>query len=242
MMKKLFYCLVLLLSCFIMSACGGPSVKEEAQRLDTEYYQPGLALFNNLIDDSHKLGDKFEDKRFDESITKLITENYKPKFVELQNKLKTEKNLDETKLLHEQLNYMAEDVIKLLDVSLEITKLPMNTPKDKATPYINKATILINNLISEQAEYKNQYSILTTGKSTYELSLRNYQQIQKGDSYASVVKIFKMPGTLTNSSESNSALIGHRKLDHYVWKNGDAYVRIMFENGKVYMMEQKGLK
>ena len=33
-----------------------------------------------------------------------------------------------------------------------------------------------------------------------------------------------------------------RKLEHYYWEDNGALVRIMFENDKVYMLEQRGLK
>ena len=89
---------------------------------------------------------------------------------------------------------------------------------------------------------RNEMSLATKGVSTYELTLANYRKIKKGDAYSKVVGIVSMPGQLTNSSESNNRLIGRRVLEHYVWKNGDAYMRIMFENGKAYQMEQKGLK
>lgn len=240
-MKKLLMFLLTLICCISLIGCGADP-KKEAERLDKEYYQPGISLFQQLNNDVDSIGNQFQDKRFDEGITKLITENYKPKFVDMQNKFKNEKDIEDTKLMREQISYLLDDVISLLDAGLEVAKLPANASKDEALPYFNKIHLLLNNLVSEQAEYQNQYSLLTKGKSSYELTLRNFQQIQKGDSYAKVVQTFKMPGKLTNSEESNIRLIGHRKLEHYVWETNDGYVRIMFENGKAYMIEQKGLK
>lgn len=233
--------LLALICCISLIGCGADP-KKEAERLNTEYFKPGFTLFENLLDDVGNLRKEFSDKRFDEGVAKLITENYKPKFVEMQNKFKNEKDVEDTKLMREQMGLMLDDVIILLDTGLELTSLPINAEKEVALPYFNKMQTTINNLVSEQVEYLNQYSLLTKGKSSYELTLRNYQKIQKGDSYPDVVLTFKMPGKLTNSEESNIRLIGHRKLDHYVWETGDGYVRIMFENGKAYMMEQKGLK
>lgn len=240
-MKKILIVLLTLICCISLIGCGADP-KKEAERLNTEYFKPGFTLFENLLDDVGNLRKEFSDKRFDEGVAKLITENYKPKFVEMQSKFKNEKDIEDTKLMREQIGYMLNDVISLLDTGLELTKLPTNASKNEAIPYFNKIQILTNNLVSEQVEYLNQYSLLTKGKSSYELTLRNFQQIQKGDSYAKVVQTFKMPGKLTNSEESNIRLIGHRKLEHYVWETNDDYVRIMFENGKAYMMEQKGLK
>ena len=233
--------LLTLICCISLIGCGADP-KKEAERLNTEYFKPGFTLFENLLDDVGNLRKEFSDKRFDEGVAKLITENYKPQFVDMQNKFKNEKDVEDTKLMREQMGLMLDDVIILLDTGLELTSLPINAEKEVALPYFNKMQTTINNLVSEQVEYLNQYSLLTKGKSSYELTLRNYQKIQKGDSYPDVVLTFKMPGKLTNSEESNIRLIGHRKLDHYVWETGDGYVRIMFENGKAYMMEQKGLK
>lgn len=240
-MKKILMVLLTLICCISLIGCGADP-KKEAERLNTEYFKPGFTLFENLLDDVGNLRKEFSDKRFDEGVAKLITENYKPQFVDMQNKFKNEKDVEDTKLMREQMGLMLDDVIILLDTGLELTSLPINAEKEVALPYFNKMQTTINNLVSEQVEYLNQYSLLTKGKSSYELTLRNYQKIQKGDSYPDVVLTFKMPGKLTNSEESNIRLIGHRKLDHYVWETGDGYVRIMFENGKAYMMEQKGLK
>ena len=240
-MKKLLMVLLALICCISILGCGADP-KKEAERLHQEYAEPGFTLFQNLTKEINDLRSKYGDKRFDDGLKKLIEEKYKPQFVDMQNKFKNEKDVEDTKLMREQMGLMLDDVIILLDTGLELTSLPINAEKEVALPYFNKMQTTINNLVSEQVEYLNQYSLLTKGKSSYELTLRNYQKIQKGDSYPDVVLTFKMPGKLTNSEESNIRLIGHRKLDHYVWETGDGYVRIMFENGKAYMMEQKGLK
>ena len=240
-MKKVLIVLLTLICCISILGCGIDS-KKEAKRLHTEYAEPGFTLFQNLTNEVNDLRSKYGDKRFDDGVKKLIEEKYKPQFVNIQNKFKNEKDIEDTKLMREQIGLMLDDVITLLDTGLEITSLPVNAEKEKALPYFNKIQLLINNLVSEQAEYINQCSLLMQGKSSYELTLRNYQKIQKGDSYPKVVQIFKMPGRLTNSEETNIKLIGPRKLDHYVWETEDCYARIMFENGKAYMMEQKCLK
>ena len=211
-MKKLLMVLLALICCISILGCGADP-KKEAERLHQEYAEPGFTLFQNLTKEINDLRSKYGDKRFDDGVKKLIEEKYKPQFVDMQNKFKNEKDVEDTKLMREQMGLMLDDVIILLDTGLELTSLPINAEKEVALPYFNKMQTTINNLVSEQVEYLNQYSLLTKGKSSYELTLRNYQKIQKGDSYPDVVLTFKMPGKLTNSEESNIRLIGHRKLE-----------------------------
>lgn len=239
MMKKLFCCIVLFLSCFIMSACGGPSVKEEAQRLDTEYYQALKQHNQSMTSEMDKLKAQYNGSgEYDIQIAAIVETKYKPEFDKLKDKFSKEKVNEDTKELHEIINSQFTEYETFLNSIIAL--------KDKSKlNYQNFMSDVNNNLINmtnNKLKYQNTLSLLTNNKSTYELTLSNYQKIHKGDSYSTVANTFKMPGELTNSSESNTILIGQRKLDHYVWKNGDAYVRIMFENGKVYMMEQKGLK
>lgn len=239
-MKKILSIIFVIICCFALFGCG-VDVKQEAERLDAEYYQPGYNSLMNLCKEVNSMRSQSADESFNQAVVKTITDKYKPEFIALQTKFNQEKDIKETAKLREQINYMIQDSIDVMDIGLEFANLSSND-NEKAKALFNKLSIKFNNLFSEQAEYKNQYSLITTGKSSYELTLRNYQEIQKGDTYAKVVQIFKMPGRLTNSEESNIRLIGHRKLDHYIWESDDCYVRIMFENGKAYMMEQKGLK
>ena len=84
---------------------------------------------------------------------------------------------------------------------------------NKMTAYENALT----NFIDLSLAFDNEMSLVTKGKSTYELTLANYRKIHKGDAYAKVCRLVKMPGTLTNSMESSLPLIGKRVLEHYVW-------------------------
>ena len=108
--------------------------------------------------------------------------------------------------------------------------------------FITDLEFIYTNIFDNKLKYENESSKIIFGKGTYELNLNNFKKIHKGDSYLRVASLFKMPGQLTNSNESNTALIGHRKLEHYYWEDNGALVRIMFENDKVYMLEQRGLK
>lgn len=240
-MKKVLSLLFIIICCICLVGCG-TDTKKEAERLHNEYFQPGFKLVEEYQQDWSETDKKFEGKDFDNKISQLVKEKYKPQFLALKEKFNKEKDIKETAELRKQIGYMLDDVLNLADLTFDLCQLPSDTPQEKVTTYLKKIGNLTNNLVSEEMEYKNQYSLLTNGKSSYELTLRNFQQIQKGDSYITVVNLFKMPGRLTNSHESNHALIGNRKLEHYVWEDKGATVRIMFENGKAYQMEQVGLK
>ena len=51
-----------------------------------------------------------------------------------------------------------------------------------------------------------------------------------------------MPGKLSNSYTRDMPLLGKRTLETYEWELNSGHVKIMFENGKVHMMEQRNLK
>ena len=97
-------------------------------------------------------------------------------------------------------------------------------------------------VINASLEFDNDYSVLVNNKSTYELTLTNFKKIHKNDNYFKVADTFKMPGKLENSMETNHKFIGQRLLEVYTWENDGGFVKIMFENGKAYQMEQRNLK
>ncbi len=229
---------LLLLICVLLTACGGPTAKEEAQRLDKEYMQVSTTLFKEEY--IKKLDAILANKPTSEqdALTVALSEEYKPKFIELQKKLMAEKPQSSNKKLFDLLLVQLKNQNNILEHFILL--------KDKNT--LNKNNYQADGLVLGQAmlntglEYNNEYSMITTGKGTYDLTLANYQRVHKGDDYRTIAKLFKMPGTLTTSNESNMALIGHRKLDVYIWEQNNVMVKIMFENGKAYMLEQRGLK
>lgn len=228
MMKKIAVLLGLLM-CVFMVGCFGPSQKDEALKMDTEIYRPFAEVrdkFFEIWDPSLPLPEWT--KATNEALGKI--EEYEQKAVTL-------KVQSDNKKLH---SYMLEQITSMKEIIYILGQAA--DPKSDKNKLMNDSNNATTNYLNAQFAYENELSEITTGKSTYELTLKNFQKIHKGVPYSDVVKIFKMPGQLTNSSETNTALIGHRLLEHYVWKQGDATVRIMFENGKAYMMEQKGLK
>ena len=231
-MKKLL-AMTLALGLFL-GGCGGPSAREDAQAFQSAFEKKTAMIIVDYSKETDEILEKYDDK--DEELFKIL-----PKHIKKVDMLIEE--VDKAKVIKEN-QHLKDSTIKTLKSLREyfaaIKELEgKDSASDKADEINN--TLFVN-YIEEQMRLRNEMSLATKGTSTYELTLANYRKIKKGDAYSKVVSMVAMPGQLTNSSESNNRLIGRRVLEHYVWKNGDAYMRIMFENGKVYQMEQKGLK
>lgn len=228
MMKKLAVLLGLMM-CVFMVGCFGPSQKDEAMKMDTEICRPFGEVrdkFFEVWNPSLPLPEWT--KATNEALVKI--EEYEQKAVAL-------KVQSDNKKLH---SYMLDQITSMKEVIYILGQAAdPNSDNNKLMNDSNNAT---TNYLNAKFAYENELSEITTGKSTYELTLKNFQKIHKGTPYSDVVKSFKMPGELTSSMETNTALIGHRKLDDYEWKQDGAKVRIVFENGKAHMMEQSGLK
>lgn len=237
--KRKFFIIATLLLTLLVVGCGGPDAKEEAQRIDKEYFQTAKNMFSSFEEEFQALREKYNDaEELDIDLAAIVDSKYIPENSTLKKKLQAEKlpsRLDEQKKA--LLNHIDSFGENYTLVSLLKDKSKLNTEHykyDLLNAYIKT--------FDTKLEYENEASKVLFGKETYELTLSNFQKIHKGYSYVQVAKLFKMPGTLTNSTESNNALIGPRKLEHYYWENNGATVRIMFENGKVYRLEQRGLK
>lgn len=233
-MRKILV-IILALGLFL-GGCGGPSAKEDAQSFQSAFEKKTGAIFLDYHKETEEIIKKYDDANEDKELFKIL-----PKYIKRIDTLTEEVN--QAKVIKEN-QRLKESTIKTLKALREyfvaIKALDGKESASNDADEIN--TTLFVNYCEEQLKLHNEMSLATKGVSTYELTLANYRKIKKGDSYIKVINIVGMPGTLTNSSESNSPLIGRRVLEHYVWKSGDAYMRIMFENGKVYRMEQKGLK
>lgn len=238
-LKRTSFILITLLLALLVIGCGGPSAKEEAQRIDKEYHQSTKKIYSDYEKTIAELRKKYNDAaELDVELAQIVDSKYIPEISKLKDKLQSEKlSSDLEKQKQALLNLMGslDDFFKHMASLKDRTKL-----NEKA--FTNEAKFLYTNIFDNIFKYNNESSKIISGKGTYELTLNNFKKIHKGDSYLKVASLFKMPGTLTNSSESDMALIGHRKLEHYYWEDNGAVVRIMFENDKVYMLEQRGLK
>lgn len=237
--KRNIFILITLLLTFLVVGCGGPSSKEEAQRIDKEYYQSTKKIYSDYEKTFAELREKYNDaSELDIKFAQIADSKYIPEISNLKEKLQSEK-------LSSDLEKQKISLLNLIDSFNDFFK-HASLLKDKSnineTNYKNDMLVIYTNILNNKLEYENESSKIIFGKGTYELNLNNFKKIHKGDSYLKVANLFKMPGQLTNSNESNTALIGHRKLEHYYWEDNDALVRIMFENDKVYMLEQRGLK
>ena len=59
--KRNVFILITLLLTFLVVGCGGPSSKEEAQRIDKEYYQPTKKIYSDYEKTLAELREKYND-------------------------------------------------------------------------------------------------------------------------------------------------------------------------------------
>lgn len=242
-MKKLITVLFVI-SCCILTACATApqkiSVKDEAVKFEKEYCQQAVSIHKAMDADNEKIWKEYgSDWTNDPKIGAMVTEKYKPQIDNLVNKFNSEKveNQSVKDLISKKLK-VEQDIINMYASFTKVEGMS-NTQYDE---YSKECMFNWGQTFNLDLEYKNEYSLLVNNKSTYELTLANFKKIHKGDIYMKVANTFKMPGKLSNSMESNSPLIGNRLLEVYEWNDGDAYVKIMFENGKAYQLEQRNLK
>lgn len=237
--KRNVFILITLLLTFLVVGCGGPSSKEEAQRIDKEYYQSTKKIYSDYEKTLAELREKYNDaEELDVEFAQIIDSKYISEISKLKEKLQSENlssDLENQKLSLLTLIDSFNDLFKHMALLKDKTKINHEN-------FMTDLEFIYTNIFDNKLKYENESSKIIFGKGTYELNLNNFKKIHKGDSYLRVASLFKMPGQLTNSNESNTALIGHRKLEHYYWEDNGALVRIMFENDKVYMLEQRGLK
>ena len=237
--KRNVFILITLLLTFLVVGCGGPSSKEEAQRIDKEYYQSTKKIYSDYEKTLAELREKYNDaEELDVEFAQIIDSKYIPEISKLKEKLQSENlssDLENQKLSLLTLIDSFNDLFKHMALLKDKTKINHEN-------FMTDQEFIYTNILDNKLKYENESSKIIFGEGTYELNLNNFKKIHKGDSYLRVASLFKMPGQLTNSNESNTALIGHRKLEHYYWEDNGALVRIMFENDKVYMLEQRDLK
>lgn len=241
-MKKIFV-LLIIVSCFILSACGGPpapTAKEEAVKLHDSYVKQADSIDAAMEDDMEKFWKaNGHDWTTDVALGKLIKEKYVSQIDTLTKKFESEKVANESvkKLISKKLK-AEQNKIHIFSSMADYEGISKEQYNEKSKEFVSSMVQVLN----ARLEFDNEYSILVNDKSTYELTLANFKKIHKDDNYFSVANTFKMPGKLENSMESNHKFIGPRLLEVYTWENNGGFVKIMFENGKAYQLEQRHLK
>lgn len=235
-MKQLTIVLLSLL-CLFTVACGGPSSKEEAERLHKEHTLVTRAMWNNdFIPKLQKIYKELPEEQKDTAAAKLA-EEYKPKLEEAYKKVQAEKVQDKNKHLLELIQQRDKNLLEFSSLLIALKNKQAIKEDNWKQDYAN---VLIK-LFNIKLEYDNEYSKATTGKGTYELTLANFQKIHKGDTYQQVAETFKMPGVLTSSSSSHLSY-GLHTLDTWEWALNDSRVEIIFENNKAELIHQFNLK
>lgn len=241
-MKKIFS-LLIIIACFMLTACGGPpapTAKEEAVKLHDSYVKQANSILTDMGDDMEKFWqENGKDYTTDVALGKLIKEKYVPQIDTLVKKFESEKVINESvkNLISKELK--AEQNKIHMYASLEDTA---GMSKDQYYEKGKEVKSSAIQILNTELEFNNEYSSLVNNKSTYELTLVNFRKIHKNDEYFKVANTFQMPGKLENSMETNHKFMGQRLLEVYTWENDGGRVKIMFENGKVYQIEQSGLK
>lgn len=235
-MKKLTVLLLSLL-CLFTVACGGPSAKEEAERLHKDHMLATKAMWNDdFVPKLKKIHNEIPEEKKDVEAAKLA-EEYKPKLEKAYKKIQAEKVQEQNKHLSELIQMQDKNSLEFLNL-LIVLKDKQNLKQQNWNQDFANVTM---RLFNTKLEYDNEYSKITTGKGTYELTLANFQKIHKGDTYQQVAETFKMPGVL-RSSNSTQLSYGPHTLDTWEWELNDSMVDIIFENNKANLIHQFNLK
>lgn len=97
-MKQLTIVLLSLL-CLFTVACGGPSAKEEAERLHKDHTLATRVIWNdNFVPKLKKIHNELPEDKKDAEAAKLA-EEYKPKLEDAYKKIQAEKVQDKTNIL-----------------------------------------------------------------------------------------------------------------------------------------------
>nr|DAL03305.1 MAG TPA: protein binding protein [Caudoviricetes sp.] len=235
-MKKLTVLLLSLL-CLFTVACGGPSAKEEAERLHKDHMLATKAMWNDdFVPKLKKIHNEIPEEKKDVEAAKLA-EEYKPKLEKAYKKIQAETVQEQNKHLSELIQMQDKNSLEFLNL-LIVLKDKQNLKQQNWNQDFANVTM---RLFNTKLEYDNEYSKITTGKGTYELTLANFQKIHKGDTYQQVAETFKMPGVL-RSSNSTQLSYGPHTLDTWEWELNDSRVDIIFENNKANLIHQFNLK
>lgn len=235
-MKK-FTVFMLLALCLLTVACGGPSAKEEAERLHKDHALATRVIWNdNFVPKLKKIHKELPEDKKDAEAAKLA-EEYKPKLEDAYKKIQAEKVQDKNKHLAELIQQQDKNSLEFLNLLIMLNDKQNLKEQNWQQDFANVTMSLFNTKL----EYDNEYSKITTGKGTYELTLANFQKIHKGDTYQKVAETFKMPGVLKSSSSSQLSY-GLHTLNTWEWELNDSRVSIIFENNKAELIHQFNLK
>lgn len=235
-MKK-FTVFMLLALCLLTVACGGPSAKEEAERLHKDHTLATRVIWNdNFVPKLKKIHNELSEDKKDAEAAKLA-EEYKPKLEDAYKKIQAEKVQDKNKHLAELIQQQDKNSLEFLNLLIMLNDKQNLKEQNWQQDFANVTMSLFNTKL----EYDNEYSKITTGKGTYELTLANFQKIHKGDTYQKVAETFKMPGVLKSSSSSQLSY-GLHTLNTWEWELNDSRVSIIFENNKAELIHQFNLK
>lgn len=230
-MKKIVLLGILIFAALFYITSNNQTAKD-VDRMDAEYFKPAETIFLEAFDNDilKRIG---TDADYKDYITNeksyIITNKYLPAVKTLNDKFSKEKSNSSIEKLETSLKNMLQSLLNVMEQSENIVD---NKALDEA--FIR--------LISDYYQCQNEFSLIKNEKTSYELNVRNFQQIKQGDTYFDVVNKFKMPGALRSSRQYRDFFKGNIVETSYVWDNGKGIVFIDFKNGKVDNMSQIGLE
>lgn len=238
-MRKLLLTLIILFG--LLAAGCGPSEKDLALDYHKKYGVPVSALnddyINHLKDAVKQHGETYKaDIELGRYARDSFIEKCKSTIADASSFKSDNKAV--TRLASLNLK-RAETILEMGRNSLDYLKPGYDGQDDEL---FDRHRYVAYKFTNAKLEYENELSVLSTGKSTYELTLDNFNKLKTGLPYATVANTFKMPGSLEKTLDFS--FTDERDIrEFYVWKHGEATVVLMFKNGYLDTKHrQQGLK
>lgn len=181
-MKKLTFTFILFIICSLLFGCASKQ-KPSATEFNSKYSTKVFSIWDRLNSDIENAKTSEDDK----VIVKKMNETYLPDALNLSKEIEKENTQPELRNLKIALINYNNSLINFIKISSNIFL------ESKVSP-ISEQKILsaFTQLFEQRLLYDNEYSLVTSGKSSFELTLENYKKIQIGDKYSTVIKTFKM--------------------------------------------------
>ena len=238
-MKKLFS-LLLIIACFMLTACGAPTPKEEAVKLNNSYVKQADEIYDSthqeLVAMSKKYGESSSEALYE--FAKVVRTKNLPAINDLIAKFDKEQITDQSiKEMTRKRLLSTQKVITVFSTFDKEKDLNVQQRINFKADYITTMRQAKDELLI----YNNEYSKLVNGKSSYALTLDNFKKIHKGDSYVTVANYFNMPGKLISTNDASIGILTIQQ-ETFEWKNGESVVTIVFINNEAKQISQKNLQ
>lgn len=237
-MKKVLS-LLLIIACFILTACGGPTPKDEAIKLNNSYVKQSDEIYDSAHQEMIAMSKKYgQSNEMLYEFAKVTRVKSLPAINDLIVKFDKEQVAD--KSVKEMIRNRLLSTQKIITVFSNFDKekeLNVQQRIDFKADYTTNMRQVKDGMLI----YDNEYSKLVNGKSSYALTLDNFKKIHKGDSYITVANYFNMPGKLISTNDASIGILTIQQ-ETFEWKNGESVVTIVFINDEAKQISQKNLQ